>query len=568
MELIAIYKLIGDNNLFKPLETVLKNRGILDFEKFLNPSESDVIHYSKLKNMDKAVRLFNNHVQKNSSMLVIVDPDVDGYSSASMLIHYIRKLDNKLNVKFLLHSGKQHGLSNEMMHQIIELKPDLLIIPDAGSNDYEHHKQLNEIGIDILILDHHEAEYESEYALVVNNQLSPEYDNKQLSGAGITYKFLKALDDLYDKNMADQYLDLVAFGNVADIMDLTSPETRYLVYRGLKNIQNPFLLELAANNTTAEEIYPVHVSFDLAPKVNALIRIGKQDEKECVFRAMLGEQADSYNPRTDKVETLSFKAQRICKNAYSRQSRLRKKWVDQIKEMIEEQGLDKNRFLLIEMPKDFDRELSGLIASGIVGTYRKPAMIFVKNKDGNYSGSLRGHDSLIEDTKEFLDSLGLFNFVQGHAQAAGFEIDSENFEKLNKEINKRLENIEINNSIPVDFILNQNDLNEDLVKEFVSYEKYWGKGCEAPTFAVKNVEIHTKNMYVADSGYTRWNINGIDYVIFKGHSEIDKIIKQNKIAVLDVVGTLKENLWKGKKSYQFIVEDLQVKELKNVGFIF
>jgi single-stranded-DNA-specific exonuclease len=113
-------------------------------------------------------------------------------------------------------------------------------LPDAGSNDYEQHKYYYDKSVDILVLDHHECEHESKHAVVINNQLSANVSNKNGSGALVTYKFLKALDNIMFDNKTDNYLDLVALGNIADMMDLKEKETRYLCYLGMEKINNPF----------------------------------------------------------------------------------------------------------------------------------------------------------------------------------------------------------------------------------------------------------------------------------------------------------------------------------------
>lgn len=485
-----------------------------------------------------------------------------------MLIQYIRNLDGNLNVQYYIHPGKEHGLTKEAMEWISKVNPRLVIVPDAGSNNFEEHKTLKEKNIDAIILDHHSVSEESKDAVVVNNQLSPEYHNKQISGAGITYKFLQALDNFYGTSEADNYLDLVAWGIVADSMDLSSLETRYLVYKGLKNIRNPFLKELIKQNTEAKKIYPVHISFDIAPKLNAMIRIGKQEEKHCVFRslALLGGEEKYFNKRTKKTETLPYKAARLCKNAHARQAKLRKKWTEEIKQQIEADGLDVESFLLIKL-ENFDKELSGLIAGNLVSQYRKPVLIFSENKEGKLSGSMRGYEGLMNNTKTFLQELNIFNFIEGHESASGFEIEPERFEELKRLI----KNINLNEEIDilVDFALKSSSLREDLIKEILKYDCIWGKGIEQPKLAIKDLELHTNTIYKsASSEYTKWTANGIDYVLFNGHKEINKLIGQNKVATLDVVGSVKENNWQGRKSYQFVIEDLQVKELKNVGFIF
>ncbi len=140
-----------------------------------------------------------------------------------------------------MHDGKQHGLS-DCWDPILDRNPSLVICPDSSSNDYEYHKFLQDADIDILILDHHLAEKISDNAIVINNQLS-NYPNKELSGVGVVWQFCRFIDIILEKNYTNDFLDLVALGNCADMMSLKSPETRYLITKGFKkeNIKNPFI---------------------------------------------------------------------------------------------------------------------------------------------------------------------------------------------------------------------------------------------------------------------------------------------------------------------------------------
>lgn len=124
----------------------------------------------------------------------------------------------------------------------------MIIAPDASSNEEELHKRLFEQGIDVLVIDHHEAESVSKYACVINNQLC-NYPNKTLSGAGMVYKFCCYLDELMNCSNADDFLDLTALALVADMMDIRNLETRHLITKGLNHLRNPFFKALAARQS-------------------------------------------------------------------------------------------------------------------------------------------------------------------------------------------------------------------------------------------------------------------------------------------------------------------------------
>ena len=130
-----------------------------------------------------------------------------------------------------MHDSKQHGLSDCINK--ISNNYSLVICPDSSSNDYNYHYQLFKKGIGVLVLDHHLADHISEYAVIINNQLS-NYPNKELSGVGVVWQFCRYIDSILNVNYADNFIDLVAFGLDADMMSLRSFETRYLITKGFK----------------------------------------------------------------------------------------------------------------------------------------------------------------------------------------------------------------------------------------------------------------------------------------------------------------------------------------------
>ena len=551
---------------------MLKNRGITDTKRFLNPTKNDLNHYSKLKNIDKAVKLFDKHIKKGSEIAVLVDSDPDGYTSSAQIINYTKELNLNIKISYFLHDDKKHGLTEKAMKWVLETRPRLLIIPDASSDEEPKHKILSEQGIDILILDHHNAEKYSDYAVMVNNQLD-DYPNKQLSGAGITLKFLEAVDDYYNINNSSKYYDLAAFGITADSMLLSVPENRYIVQQGGKNINNPFLKELVARNASDKSrIHPKSIAFEIVPKWNAMIRVGTMQGKLDIFRALIGEEEEYFNNRTKKTETLPFKAARQCTNIHKKQKDMRTSWLDILHKQVEEYELYKNSFITIILD-EFDKSLSGLLAGELAKAYKRPAMILTKNERGAYSGSVRGYDLFMEDTRSFLDSLGVFNYAKGHDQAFGIEIDEENLGIMNKTINEACvtQNFTLTSGeIDVDFITTPKAINLSLAKQLDSYTHIWGKGVEEPLFAVEKLRISARTTMRKPSGYTKWTYNGIDYVIFTGDSELNTYLDKypNSDLILNVIGSLGMNTFLGKETPQFAIKELEVEEVKNSSFGF
>ena len=217
------YKLLGKNTKLNFTKEVFENRGMSasDMIRYLNTTDSDIINYNNLDNITEAAQLYAKHLNNNSPILLVVDPDVDGLTSSSLLYNFTKRIWKKANLDYVMHGSKMHGLTDDVNINVDKYK--LIILPDAGSNQFELHKELSEKGIDVLVLDHHHTEKYSEYAIVVNNQLSENYSNKSLSGVGVVWQFLRALNETerLGEDMS-YFLDVVAGGLVADLMDLRS----------------------------------------------------------------------------------------------------------------------------------------------------------------------------------------------------------------------------------------------------------------------------------------------------------------------------------------------------------
>lgn len=224
---------------------VLRLRGIEDPESFLNPTAECLQSWRDLDNIVEGVNLLLSTINKeNAHLALIVDCDVDGYTSSAIFYNYLKTIKPEVEITYFLHEGKQHGLEDTW--QVIlnsKDKYDLLVVPDAGSNDYEYTEKLKTINLPILILDHHIVEEDTkigENCILINNQTSPNYRNKNLSGAGVMYQFCRAIDEIAGYNFANDFIDLAALGICADMMSGLEIENQYIWKTGFSNIKNYF----------------------------------------------------------------------------------------------------------------------------------------------------------------------------------------------------------------------------------------------------------------------------------------------------------------------------------------
>lgn len=347
--------------------------------------------------------------------------DNDGITSAASLILYIYKIYPNANIYWTMHDGKQHGVELSK----VEEDTQLVIIPDAGSNQYEEHKELAERGINVLVIDHHESDYYSEHAIVINNQMC-DYPNKSLSGAGMVYKFLQRLDEILEQDYADFFLDLAATGIVGDMMLLQDLETRYIVNYGLSHINNFGLKTLIKKQEFSigdtNNISPNSISFYISPLINAIIRVGTMQEKETLFKSFINGQelvpSTKKGHKPGETEICAEQAARYGTNCRNRQNKILDVGVDYLSFKIQKEELNDNKIIFIRLDEEEEKkipsELTGLTAMKLVQKFGKPTIVTRLGNDNEWSGSLRGlNNSDFSDFKGFCNDSGLFTYAEG-----------------------------------------------------------------------------------------------------------------------------------------------------------
>lgn len=556
------YRLIGSNDYFiDPIKTILNNRGIEEVDSFLNVSIKHVNHWSLLKNIEIATDCLIHHLDKGNKIYVQIDPDADGNLSSAILINYIRRVYPKANIIWRVHEDKNHGVVlNDVPNDT-----NLVIIPDAGSNQYEEHRILKEKGMDVIVLDHHLCEKESEHAIVVNNQLSPGFLNKSFSGCGVVYKFCQALDNKLGVNFADYFLDLVAVGNVADSMDLRELETRYYVLKGLKQINNPLLKELFKKQefSTKGIVNILAVNFYIQPLINATIRAGNLTEKIDMMKAFLESKEHIYNSRKAEHEPIAIAMARIMGNVRARQNRLRDKGLALIEERIQERELDKNKILIVNVTDILEKSLSGLVANQLTNKYKRPCLLIRQHNGDIFGGSGRGYDKHeIKDFRRFLIDTDKFIFCEGHGNAFGVNIHKDNLVEVNEILNNKLQHVVNENVYEVDFAIPANQLNENIIKQITDMRDVWGNTVGEPLLVIKDVSVNTSDI---DNGQKKnvlkFTYKGIDFIRFKATEEEYGELMKGENVTLDLVVKCSVNEYNGVVKQQLVIEDYNVVKL-------
>ena len=414
------------------------------------------------------------HIKDNDLIHLEIDSDVDGFTSFAIFMNYFNNLFPSVvqnNISYNTHDGKYHGIEIDKIPKGVKL----LIMLDASSNEFELHQQLAEAGIDVLVIDHHQADKVSKYACIINNQLC-DYPTKSLSGAGMVYKFCSYFDYLLGTQYADDYLDLVALGLTADMMDVRDFETKELMQLGFNSVKNSFVQTMMDKNefSIKGKLTPMTVGFYIAPYINAVARIGTVDETLLVVESMLEYRALEQIPSTKRgcrgqMETRVEQACRTAANVRNRQNRLRDASAERMAEIIEEKSLLDNKILALLISKDeqLNTNITGLIANQISSKYQHPTLILNEKQHEDeiwWEGSARGiANSELTNFRSFLLTTGLVEYCEGHENAFGVGIKDKNFHQFIEKTNELLKEIDFNPSYKVDFIFDINQVKKDYI---------------------------------------------------------------------------------------------------------
>lgn len=570
----------------KALQEILQQRGVEDIENFMRPSSvACELDPHKLKNVEAAAERLLYHLRRNSDILFIVDSDCDGFTSSSILWLYIKHIFPEARLEFTLHDHKQHGLDDKVTWICDEAKWDLVICPDAASYDVEEHRALGELGMDVICLDHHEQLYDENgnpvvsdlpNTIVVNNQLSPEYRNKSLCGAGVVYKFCEILDEMLGINQAHNYIDLAALGEIADVMDRTDIETNYIMLEGLKNIRNEGFRTLIESQSFSlkekaaypyEGLGPIDVAFYIAPLINAITRMGSMKDKETLFYCFIDPKKEvpstKRGARPGDIELAAEQAARVGKNAKSRQDKAKTQAMDLIDFKIQKDGLADNNIIIVELDSsdNIPQELTGLIAMGIVNKYHKPVMLGRRNSNNEIQGSIRsdGNFAGLPSFKKFLEDSGLVTYTAGHDNAAGWGLNGDKLDALLNYANSKLKAEDFDTCYIVDYVLDGSEYNDELLGSIAAHPEFFGNHIDEPKIIIKNIPLMNFTTMGADNSSAKIIYNDIAYVKFKDSQFIEDV-KNNRMKKLTVYGRPNLNEWMGNKTVQIFIEDYEFEE--------
>ena len=516
------------------VETILENRGIKDVEHFLHPQAEDMLPLGSMKNEDKAAKIVVEGIAEDKQFGVFFDVDTDGVSAGTIMTRYLRNFTDKVST--YINSGKAHGLIGQQVGQFGGV--DILIIVDSLDKDVSQYKKLVEMGMTVIVLDHHaidpEIEYDN-YVTLVSSQR--DYDNPQLSGAGVVWKFCMYLDEFFGELFALDLVDLAACGILADVCEVSEErlENRYIVSQGLNNLKNPAMKKILGSY----EFNSKAILFSIAPLINAACRF---NENEVAMDLFLEDE---------NKEVLRLK--KILEGCKEQQTELLNELLPKVCEDFEAQKDSKILYTVIDTPYG----ISGVIGNKCLEMYNKPLLI-LKERDNMVCGSMRSVG--YGDFMKLCNDTGLA-VLHGHEQASGIEISVDNFEEFIEVINKKLSEMQqtTTDEIEVDCEIALSDLTRMLVDKVKAINYISGAGFKPLVFKVVDMDEYGVSSFKEgkhlvltpreDVQLIEWNTNA-DYDALEDNSMMND--------PLEVIGELDSGFFCRKFMLKVIMSDWKV----------
>jgi single-stranded-DNA-specific exonuclease len=404
------------------LGQILAARDLFDLDgarRFLNPSESDLHDPFQMAGMEAAVRRIEQAIDRFEKVLIFGDYDVDGTASAAILYNYLKRLGARVHYFIPDRMVDGYGLNVPTINKIKAAQADLIITVDNGSTALEESRYIAEQGIDLIVTDHHRMGEEFPIAVALVNPQRPDctYPFKGLSAAGVAFKMVCALDRrLTERAFWDErglchtqpayYLDLVALATVADMSPLTG-ENRVLVKLGLELMNarpRPGLAGLIRECNIRSGISPSTINFKIAPKINALGRIG---DPRLGMQILLAHSYTEGRRLARHLAAVNRMRQEIERNVLTSAIR-------QVEECE-----DQSSYVLVG--NDWHPGVIGIIATRIAYQYQRPTVVITLAHGDQALGSARGCGAVnvldaLASCESLLDRFG------GHANAAGLAL--------------------------------------------------------------------------------------------------------------------------------------------------
>ena len=537
-----------ENHLSELLSNILVNRGIDTKEKidlFLNPTRNDFHNPFLMPDMEKAVDRILQAIQKQEKVIIYGDYDADGITSITVLKNFLEERGLQVGQYIPNRLEEGYGLNKTAVKQIHEEQYSLMITVDCGISGLEEIAYAMELGMEVIVTDHHEPgeQIPTCLAVVDAKRKDNEYPFNQLAGVGVVFKLIQAISMKLDLDAKAylKYLDIVCIGTISDIVPLVD-ENRVIAKLGLQLVQmtKNIGLKVLLQSIGYKTIDSTAISFGVAPRINACGRLGKAQEALNLFL-------------TKNLEEAKEITKRLNEDNVERQT-TEKKIFEQAKEQVTSQQEEP---CIVLGQEGWHHGVIGIVSSKITDMYFKPSiLICFEGEEGKGSGrSIPGfdlHEALMK-CSTYIDKFG------GHSMAIGITLQKKNFEKFKKEFEEYAQNCHIHDIIPVIQIDEETSLaqiNIETVKQLSLLEPY-GEANKIPIFLIRNLKVQAIRS-LSEGKHLKLKLGQDNFIIDAIGFNMGDLATQYQIGdKVDVVGSLEINSFNGNEQIQLNLQDMR-----------
>ena len=551
-------KLAKELDLSPVVARLLIARGITTPEEageFLNPTLDSLHDPLLLPDMNVAVERLKHALEAGEKIMIHGDYDVDGVTSAALLIRVLRALGGDVIYRLPHRQTEGYDIKASAVDEAKEADVSLIVTSDCGVTAIETAERAKELGIDLIITDHHEPGLNLPFALAVINpkRADSNYPFPHLAGVGVAYKLAEALVRDIGHNVdrfRDRFLDLVALGTVADVSPLIG-ENRVMVKFGMQSLAKSKKVGLQAIlrrcKLEEKELVAYHLSHIIGPRINS---VGRLDTAEIALGLMLTiDEAEA--------ERLAEVLERTNSERQAEQSKI----LEEAEKRIAELDLEIERVLVLCAP-GWNTGVVGIVASKLVEQYGRPAILLSQDvESGVCVGSARSIKRF--NLIDALRSCGsLLDRCGGHAYAAGLCLKGVNLpgftERLKELAGEIVRPEDMIPSISVDAVLVPSDFNLALVRQIAALEPF-GHGNPEPVFITSGLEVIGKQRVGADGSHLKMRLRGdgssqTDCIGF-GMGKLEEVLHVGK--EIDICYNIRVNRYREYDNIQLVAKDLR-----------
>ena len=562
-----------------PTAQLLVNRGCRtpsDARSFLLKETEQLHDPFEMEDMDNAVYRILEAVEEEEKIVIFGDYDVDGVTSVSILYLYLQSIGADVSYYIPCRSGEGYGMSECAVRRLADEGCRLIITVDTGITAVAEAQLIRDLGMELIVTDHHECHTELPDAAAVVNPRRPDcpYPFKELAGVGVVFKVLCALeavrspeDSMTDcvKRVSAEYCDLVAIGTVADVMPIRD-ENRLIVSYGLQLIDStnrPGLIELIeatrteSKYNTKKKITASFIGYTIAPRINAAGRIRDASIAVELFLAK-------------DCPTAAPIAARLCEINHERQAEENKIIEEAYTQIAASHDFEHDPVIVLEN-ETWHHGIIGIVASRITEKYGCPSILisFEGSGEGGEDGNLGKGSGRSVKGLNLVEALGscadLLVKYGGHELAAGLTIRREDLPEFRRRLNEcareHLAETDMQPSLEADCELYPNDITMEQAHELYYLEPY-GVSNPQPVFVLKNVQICDTTL-VGGGKHTRMNLRvGNTYVSAMCFRQTLTDIDLYPGDFADILFTLDINEFQNQRSLQLVVKDIRLTELQ------